>query len=179
MKLDLSEIAANVGKHIHYDLKEECFEAEDVKCMEPIKGGIDFTNTGQLIVVRGSFSTKVELDCSRCLEKLTVPVNVKIEEQFPVRSIQTMMAGYQEEELEEEEEEPLFQNNIFDLSEYIRQAILVESPIRPLCDDACKGLCQTCGKNLNEGPCDCPIDIKSSPFSALADMLDDEKSNKT
>jgi uncharacterized protein len=160
-------------------LIEECLEAEDVKCVEPVKGSMDFTNTGQLIVVRGSFSTKVELDCSRCLEKLTAPVNVKVEEQFPIKSIQSMMAGYHEEdEIEEEEEEAFFQNNIFDLSEYIRQAILVESPIRPLCDEACKGLCPTCGKNLNEGPCDCPIDIESSPFSALADMLGEEESNE-
>jgi len=174
MKLDLSEIAATIGKRYHYEIKEQCGakEYEDLRCTEPIIGSVDFTNTGRVIVARGSLSTTIELDCSRCLERLTLPVNVKIEEQLPIANLQALMAG-QEEETSEEEEEPLFQDNVFDLSEFIRQAILVQVPIKPLCSEACKGLCPTCGTNLNQGPCDCPVDVEASPFAALAEMLKD------
>jgi len=174
MKLDLSEIAATVGKKYRYEIKEECAEDEDLRCIAPIVGSIEFTNTGRLIVARGSVSTTIELDCSRCLERLTAPVEVETDEQFPVTNVQALMAGY-EEEITEEEQEPLFVNNILDLPEFIRQMILVQVPIQPLCSKDCKGLCPTCGRNLNEGPCDCPLVVEVSPFAALGQFLGREK----
>ena len=42
-----------------------------------------------------------------------------------------------------------------DLDELIRTDILLELPTKFLCKEDCKGLCPTCGKNLNEGACDC------------------------
>lgn len=172
MKLDLSEIAGNLGKAYHYDIREQCVESQDFRCTSPIIGAIDFTNTGRLIIVRGSFSTNVELDCSRCLEKLAMPVEVKIEEQLPIRNF--LVEPVEDEDFEEDEISSFFENNIFDLSEYIRQAIVVQLPIKPLCSDACRGLCPTCGTNLNERPCDCPVTIQDSPFSALQVILEEE-----
>ena len=173
MKLDLSEIATTIGKSYHYEIKEGCADYEDLRCTEPITGSVDFTNTGRMIVARGSLSTTVELECSRCLERLTMSVDVKIDEQLPISSLQALIAGH-EEELPEEEMEPLFENNVFDLSEFIRQMVLVQVPIKPLCSEACLGLCPTCGRNLNDGPCDCPVNVEASPFAALADILKDE-----
>lgn len=48
-----------------------------------------------------------------------------------------------------------------DLAEDIRQEIILEYPLKPLCKPDCKGLCQSCGKNLNEGDCGCKY--KSDP----------------
>jgi uncharacterized protein len=173
MKLDLSEIAATLGKHFHYEINETSLEAEDVSCVEPITGSIDFTNADSHIVVRGSFKTSILMDCSRCLEPTKMPVVVKIEEELPIPSQQAILAGHVDvEEAEEEVLEPFFLHNIFDLSEYIRQAILMEAPLKPLCSEECKGLCPTCGMNLNEGACDCPEDLSASPFAALTDLLE-------
>lgn len=177
MKLDLSEIAAVIGKNFHYEIREDCSDSEDIRCTKPIVGSVDFTNTGRLIIARGSFKTEVELECSRCLEMLKLPVEVKIEEHLPITSVQALLTG-NEEEIDEEEEEPLFRNNIFDLSEYIRQAILVQTPIQPLCSAACKGLCPTCGKKLDDGPCECPVNTEDSPFAALGELLKEEQSDK-
>lgn len=177
MKLDLSEIASEIGTSHHYDVKEDCAEYEDLRCVKPIVGSMDFSNTGQLILVRGNLSTTVEADCSRCLEKVTIPLEVKVEELLPITGSQAEMEELEEEEeILEEEAEPFFKDNIFDLSEYIRQMVLVEIPIRPLCKDVCKGLCPTCGGNLNEGPCNCPVNLKAaSPFSVLADLVHAEE----
>jgi uncharacterized protein len=174
MKLDLSEIAAVIGKNYHYEIRDDRFESEDVCCTKPVVGSVDFTNTGHLIVARGSFKTEIELECGRCLETLRMPVEVKIEENLPITNYQALIAGH-EEEIGEEEEEPLFQNNVFDLSEYIRQAIFVQTPIQPLCSNVCKGLCPTCGKNFNEGPCDCPVTIEASPLAVLGELLKEEQ----
>ena len=56
-------------------------------------------------------------------------------------------------------------------------ALLLEFPLVPLCDEECKGLCPTCGANLNEGPCGCAPaegdggdDVPPNPFAVLKDF---------
>ncbi|OGX26980.1 MAG: hypothetical protein A3J51_06270 [Omnitrophica WOR_2 bacterium RIFCSPHIGHO2_02_FULL_45_21] len=46
-------------------------------------------------------------------------------------------------------------DSFVDLSEDIRQEIILDYPLKPLCKSSCKGLCVKCGKNLNEGDCKC------------------------
>lgn len=54
-----------------------------------------------------------------------------------------------------------------DLGEDVRQTVLVAVPLKLLCRESCKGLCPTCGKNLNEGPCDCRPEPQDSRWDAL------------
>jgi uncharacterized protein len=176
MKLDLTEITSNVGKHHRYEVNEPGLEGEDpgVKCTAPIVGSMEFRNTGTHLVIRGELSTKAELDCSRCMGSVEIPVQLKLDDEFEIVDLQATLAGEEEEEEALLEEEPLLENGVFDLSEFIRQSILVSLPIKPLCDEACKGLCPTCGTNLNEGPCDCPVTIEASPFAALKELIQEE-----
>ena len=60
----------------------------------------------------------------------------------------------------------------------IQAAIVLDVPIIPLCTDDCKGLCTTCGANLNEGPCGCQHenDVNpNSPFAALQGLVIEEE----
>jgi uncharacterized protein len=178
MRLDLSEIAAHLGKHIRYDINEAPIDdlGEDVRCVENVTGDVTFTNTGSNIVARGKFRTAVELTCSRCLTHYRMTVEGPIEEGLPLiyRGPETP-PGATEEELPEDEKEPLFVDNIFDLEELLRQQIVIAVPIKPLCSEECKGLCPSCGAKLNEKPCDCPPSSDGSPFGALGQLLDEEK----
>ncbi len=180
MKLDLSEIAANLGKRIKYEINEAPLEdaQSGLKCVEPVTGSVTFANTGKTIDVRGEFRTSVELDCARCLRAYRMSVEMPIEEELPLEGAPWATEQQQEdvEELPEEEKEPLFVDNIFDLEEYLRQSILVNVPIKPLCEEGCKGLCSRCGANLNEGPCGCPPDEEKSPFAALRSLVEDDES---
>jgi len=177
MKLDLSEVAAHLGKRIKYEVDEPPIVDEEsgLKCVEPIEGSVAFSNTGRTIDVRGKCHTTIELECGRCLRSYRLPVEMAIEEELPLEGHPWAPEQPDEEieELPEDEKEPLFVNNIFDLEEYLRQSILVNVPIKPLCEEACKGLCPHCGANLNDGPCDCQPDSTESPFGALASLLDE------
>jgi uncharacterized protein len=62
------------------------------------------------------------------------------------------------------------EHHILDLSEAIRQYALVNTPMKPLCKKECAGICPTCGKNLNEGKCDCPKDNIDPRWSKLAEL---------
>lgn len=179
MKLDLSEIAANLGKRIKYDLDETpIVDTESgLKCVEPITGEMTFSNTGRTIDVRGKFKTTIEVECARCLRAYGMPVEMPIEEELPLEGQPWEPEQPQEgeDELPEDEKDPLFVDNIFDLQEYFRQLIVVSVPIKPLCEEACKGLCPHCGANLNDGPCECPPEVADTPFAVLSSLVEEDK----
>ncbi|MCX8052750.1 MAG: DUF177 domain-containing protein [Armatimonadetes bacterium] len=178
MKLDLTEIVAHLGKRIRYDIDEPAIEdlGGDVAGVSSMTGQVTFTNTGRHLVTRGSFQAVVELECSRCLRKHRVELDLPIEEELPIAG-RIVEPGGEEivEELPEEEKEPLFVDGIFDLTEFLRQTILVALPIKPLCSEQCLGLCPRCGKNLNDGPCECPTDVEAGPFAALAELMEEDE----
>jgi len=67
--------------------------------------------------------------------------------------------------------------SVINLTEDVRQTILLAVPLKLLCREDCKGLCPRCGKNLNEGPCNCtemPIDSRWDRLrSAAIDNADE------
>jgi len=177
MKLDLGEIATHLGKRIKYDIDEEPIvdDTGGLRCVERVTGSLAFSNTGRTIDVRGNCRTTVELECARCLRAYRLAVWFDIEEELPLEGHPWVSEEIEEEEaLLEEEREPLFVDNVFDLDEYLRQSILVNVPIKPLCEPGCKGLCPRCGANLNDGPCGCGPESVESPFGALSSLLEEE-----
>ena len=61
-------------------------------------------------------------------------------------------------------------HHILDVSEAVRQYALTAIPLKALCSVNCAGLCQTCGKNLNEGPCQCPPRQMDSRWAKLREF---------
>jgi len=122
---------------------------------EPLVGQIEMVRTADGILVRGELTTAVELQCDRCLEPLLQKVEFKIEEEFhPLVDTSTgAQLPCDEEEMRIDE------HHILDLTELIRQSTFLALPMHPVCRLDCLGLCDRCGQNLNEGPCDCKESI--------------------
>lgn len=118
---------------------------------EPLVGQIEMVRTADGILIRGELTTAVELECDRCLEPFIQEVEFDIEEEFhPVVDMSTeAQPPYDEEGTRIDE------HHILDLTELIRQSIFLALPMHPVCRIDCLGLCDRCGQNLNEGPCDC------------------------
>jgi uncharacterized protein len=105
-------------------------------------------------------------ECRRCLRPLTGRLRCDVREVYRPRH-----AG--EAEDEDEETYPLV-GEMLDLSPLVRDALLLELPIAPLCREDCLGLCPTCGAELNEGPCQCPPAAGDPRWSGL-DVLRDHR----
>lgn len=124
------------------------------------------------VLVQGDLSALVTMPCVRCLEPVRVPLNVAVEETFePTIDVITGQSVRPEEE-----ERALWidEHHILDLQEVLRQDVLVAIPVHVVCRPDCRGLCATCGKNLNEGDCGC----QSEPdprWAALQELLEDTK----
>jgi len=118
-----------------------------------LSGRVRLMLMGDGILAQGDLSAELTLPCSRCLESVVVPIDVELEEVFtPTIDVITGQAIKPEED-----DRALWidEHHILDLSEVLRQDVLVAVPIHPVCREDCRGLCSTCGQNLNEGSCNC------------------------
>lgn len=176
MKLDLSEIVRNVGKQAANDVREQCVPEEfGFECTEPVTGKLRFANTGELLLVNGDIHTRVKMECGRCLAEISLPINMDIEEEFRIEHSGGDVIQALPMEEDDESEKAMITSNVLDVKELVRQNLLLELPIQPLCNKDCKGLCPSCGENLNEKLCSCPAENIDSPFQVLAELLEDEE----
>lgn len=181
MKLDLSEILNRVGMHYTYEVDEPPIVDEDLECVSPITGKIVFANTGSVLLIDGNAQTTVVLPCGRCLAYYREPVCLPISEQFELEAKPAGRGGRQTHVVIEEDESPLagklFDGPLFDLTEMLRQGIMLALPSQPLHDEACKGLCPQCGNDLNSGPCDCRPDMSHHALAQLGALLKEKNGN--
>jgi uncharacterized protein len=104
--------------------------------------------SGEDYLLQGSVRGVMETTCARCLEPARVKLDVPVAVNF-------VPADEDDDELDGETDVVGFQGGQIDVSEPVRDEILLALPVKPLCADACKGLCAVCGGNRNATPCDC------------------------
>ena len=123
---------------------------------------------GHDILVRGSLSGHMELACSRCLESFAAPAAIDFD-LLLVPGPPTASAA--DEELSRTDLDlDYYTGEIVDLESLLREQIILMMPLKPLCDETCKGLCPHCGANLNRETCACQTDDVNSPFALLAKL---------
>jgi len=175
MLLDLSEIVMRRGMHAALDVDQPSVEDPDLVFTEPLKGHLDFDNGGDLINIHGHVDSTLLVPCGRCLTDVRVPVQIEVEEHFPVEEVlHPDRPPGEDADLESVVSTVVYMEQgrpILDLDELMRQLIVTEMPLRTLCDDACKGLCPKCGVNRNEQPCTCEEETPHTPLAALATLL--------
>jgi uncharacterized protein len=160
---------ASVGTSLGYDIQEEDIQLdEDLKVIGPIDGHVRIRRTNQGLLVDGWVDLTLELTCTRCLNIFEQSMHVTFMEQFhPTVDIVT---GLTLPPIEEEEAFPIDDHHLIDLTEAIRQQVLLALPIATLCREDCAGLCSQCGHDLNLGPCDCKPEVDTR-FSVLEKLL--------
>lgn len=177
MLLDLSEIVIRHGMHVDLDVDQPGVEDPDLSFLEPLKGRLAFANGGDLVNIHGTLDMTLSIPCSRCLTEVRVPLELHVDEHFPIEEV--LHPNRQPEE--GEDYDPTVSSVVYldqgkpilDLDELLRQLIIAELPIRTLCTEACEGLCPKCGGNRNQTPCTCGEERANKPLAGLAALLDD------
>ena len=136
-----------------------------------VEGQAKVTRLSHDLLVQGQVSAHVGLQCSRCLDEVVVPVKGTLEEQFqPTVDVETGRPVRREAYEEDDTAFEISGNHEMDLTEPVRQALLVAVPLKPLCREDCKGLCPQCGANWNNGLCDCPTETMDNRWAALKEL---------
>lgn len=154
MYLDLTDVLRTPGKTVERAINIAPRMLDDIEVVEPITGVVRAMNARQNVVVNGKAQTSVTMQCGRCLQDFAQPLELELEAVAPMSFFRAllphMVAGEMEEDEADEEIASLFDENSLDVLELIRQAIVLQSPIKPLCADDCAGLPEA-GQYLETG----------------------------
>jgi uncharacterized protein len=157
----------NVGFIIHEDVgysHDFPFEFEKLTLddleLRNFSGVANVGKTPQGLILQADFSAETTLECVRCLTNFEHALDWSFTELYAV-----------DKRSETESELFLPEDAHLDLAELIRDFALLEIPISPIHNDACKGLCPECGQNLNIKDCGHRPAESDSPFAKLKDLL--------
>jgi len=118
--------------------------------------------------VEGDISAAIELECTRCLQKIDKNFEIPFHAAFvaPENSTQAKEAGLQAEDLDVS----VLEGNEIDLTELVREQILLNLPEQIFCREDCKGLCDKCGANRNLINCNCLENEVDPRWAALKNL---------
>ena len=150
MNVDLLSIINNTEKEINFEGKTSFTDNDCV---------VDCSVRGKASSFSGRIEVAVSLDavvdtkCARCLKPLQLPIKMDVEE----------VVGEDGVELE---------GTLLNMDNIVKNNIVVELPIRFLCKDDCKGICSSCGADLNITECNCKHEHFDERFAVLKKLLD-------
>ena len=159
----------------------------DATLRGPVSVSLDLSKADDMIAVTGVLEGTVVRQCVRCLKEYDDRVAFSVHAAFAREGKESKVGGARqpktgearkgrpaatktEAEVEGEDEGDdryFYQGDHIELSPMLREHIILASPMQPLCRENCAGLCARCGKDLNEGPCQCPAEAPSTAIRVI------------
>ena len=134
-------------------------------------GPVNIMRTHRSVLVKATLQIQSKLTCGRCLVNYVRSSHLCIEEEFfPTVDLQTGRGLTAPDEVEEGS--LIDSNHLLDLSDTIREYVVTDTPMKPLCSEECLGLCQGCGTNLNLTVCDCDSSPIIPRWETLANLME-------
>ena len=144
MKLELQKLNIEEGSSESFVFEEASVgDLPGITLLEPVTGQFVLSNLGIGYQFAGSFSARVSQPCVRCLEPVEEDVEFDVNETY-------LLNG---EDDPDQEDVFTLETDVFDVSDAVRQNLLIEVTEFPLCREDCRGLCPECGANLNSTVC--------------------------
>ena len=165
MQLGLSSIIDRPGASVDFSTSVDLSDLQygtSYPVSEPVLASGSVRNTAGVLVMTGEVKTRIHGTCDRCAADFDADVT------FPIDVV--LVEELTNEDSEDEWVFPL-EADCADLEDIVRTVFVLNMDSKLLCKPDCKGLCCRCGKNLNEGPCDCGKELDPR-FAALKQLLD-------
>lgn len=156
-------LEGDLGAYRDVELDYPEIEISDDVNLSPLQGKFRATHTSRGIYLQGKLTSTIETECTRCLETVALSIEIELDDLF-YHPPYTAPPG----------EFVISDDGILDLAPLIRELSLLAIPMQVYCRDGCKGICVQCGKNLNEGDCDCTFDDIDPRLAALRALLEDQ-----
>ena len=166
MILDLKKLFITENYTLPIDHSVNLSEVEymgeyPLKKPETVTGKV--TNRAGLVTLSISMVYVFSAPCDRCGLPTETQHKVTLE-----KSLAPEIAGIDNDDI------ILVEDLKLDLDELVYTEVIISLPMKHLCKEDCKGICPSCGKNLNDGKCDCNTKQIDPRLQALADLLKEE-----
>ena len=117
------------------------------------------------VYIRGSLSTTILSECSRCLKRFPEPIQSEFHINYA--PLATISPGEEKELLPDDLDLHFYKGEYIEIDEVIEGQLHLATPMRPLCKADCLGLCPHCGEDLNLKRCSCSDQPTDPRFSEL------------
>lgn len=168
LRVNVAEVSDRQGESLTVNFTASIdpveFRGDVIRFVQPLRVTARIQNTGKQLLADVDVRSKIQLHCDRCLEPVEHEISIRYPEAF--RRPDQKPIG------DEEIRESVYTNDVIDLTDGFIEQLLLTLPIKTLCNEACKGLCPKCGKNLNSGDCSCDQVEINPKMAKLAELLD-------
>ena len=172
MLLDLSRFRGEVDRiSRHFAPEAFALTDEEFRITRPVELTVEVRKDTRKVRLVGRVGTSLECPCSRCLEPFTIPVDAS----FDLLFLPAQAAGPDDEQEVREEDIGVsyYKDDVIDLGDVMREQFYLALPMKPLCQDDCRGLCPVCGVNRNRERCACRTDWVDPRMESLRSLLKD------
>ena len=169
MIIDLASLEKSV-LDFNFSLPPETIdlEREDAKLISPIDVKGKLTKGIVALTVEGEISAVAGMECTRCLQPVEHKLHIPFKTEFI--TAENYKAAKESELHEQDLDTAVYEGDKIDLTELVREQILLNLPEQVFCTENCRGLCEKCGANRNLIDCNC-IEKETDPrWSALKNL---------
>lgn len=162
MRIQVENARKEEGKHSSFSFVQPASKLGDIDDMPwkdndiSVKG--EYWFDGNHLIVKGVIHTRGIYECASCLSPVEEERDAALSEVYGT-------------EAQLPEDVNPYNGEYIDLTETIRELLILSEPMKVLCRPDCAGLCPQCGANLNEGACSCPTDRIDPRLAVLSDWL--------
>jgi len=163
MRLDLRDIINIPGAGVSFDYEPDLSDAVSgsVRGVRNTRASGGVANRAGVLHFTADVDAVLECTCARCLKDFEKHVHTRVETTLSDR-----------EQDSDDPDKYLLEGDAVDADEIILTDFILNMDQRVLCREDCKGLCQKCGADLNEGPCACKKEIDPR-LAALRRLIED------
>jgi len=164
MELNVLPILNCEGKRLEIDATVEVAmrDGDNFKVLAPVAVSGAIVNIGGCLELEAEGTAELSLTCDRCAEGFTTTIPFVMEERFK-----------KEDAIGEDANPDItpLTGSVIDLDALTYDTLVMALPSKILCKEDCKGICTSCGKNLNQGSCDCDTRPTDPRFDVLDQLL--------
>ena len=169
MLLDLKTLGES-RVHLERTYSPSAFEATDEFIVgKPVELVCEVEKIRDWYQLAGHLSTRLRVQCCRCGEGGDTELDVALDLRYVSEALST---GTNDAEIDNEDLTVAFyRDDQIDLRQLISEQFYLGLPMKPLCQEDCRGLCAACGKNLNFADCGCSVEWRDPRLAALDGLL--------
>ena len=169
MVIKVSEISEE-GLELDFEIKLEGMDAR-------ASASLTLQRAGFVVYVSGNVTARIPLECGRCLGAFEADISIPLDIALAAED-DTEDGGEEEVELSADNLTRQFLGDEIDLGHMVEEQVMLNLPMKPLCSEDCKGLCPSCGADLNNVECGCQRESVDPRLQVLKKLLNKgEKSN--
>lgn len=164
IKINVAEIQKKmVGEkslRFELDAKELEISPQELELLTPVALKGIISNAGDVLLLQVEMTARVKRMCGRCLKEFSADTRAEVVEKFYPKGTEQI-----------EDDAFVYDSDVIDITEPLRESLLLAEPIQALCKQDCRGLCPVCGADLNDGDCGCDRFTVDPRLAALKQFI--------